>query len=73
MAKLSEEEKVRRAMNRRRHAAVLAEEVDARQTRERREWVVNGTYLSREELELGSSVVAAASRSSTGLAGGRRS
>jgi hypothetical protein len=51
MAKLSEEEKARRAMNRRRHAALLAEEEDARQTLKRREWVANGTYLSREELE----------------------
>ena len=51
MAKLSEEEKVRRATNRRRHAAVLAEEEDARQTRKCQEWVANGTYLSRAELE----------------------
>jgi len=51
MAKLSEEEKARRATNRRRHAAVLAEEEDARQTRMRQEWVANGTYLSRAELE----------------------
>jgi len=51
MAKLSEEDKARRATNRRRHAALLAEEEDARQTRKRREWVANGTYLSREELE----------------------
>ena len=51
MAKLSEEEKARRAMNRRRHAALLAEEEDVRQTRKRQEWVANGSYLSREELE----------------------
>ena len=51
MAKLSEEEKARRATNRRRHGAVLAEEEAARQTRKRQEWVANGTYLSRAELE----------------------
>lgn len=51
MAKLSEEEKARRATNRRQHAAVLAEEEDARQTRKRQEWIANGTYLNRAELE----------------------
>ena len=51
MAKLSEEEKARRATDRRRHSAVLAEGEAARQTRKRREWLANGTYLSREELE----------------------
>jgi hypothetical protein len=51
MTKLSEEEKARRAMDRRRRRAVLAEEEAARQTRKRREWVANGTYLSRGELD----------------------
>jgi hypothetical protein len=51
MAKLSDEQKARRATDRHRHGAVLAEEKAARQTRKRREWVANGTYLSRRELE----------------------
>ena len=51
MAKLAEEVKARRALERRSRSAMLAEEEDARQTRKRREWVANGTYLSLEELE----------------------
>jgi len=51
MAKLSDEEKARRATDRRRHGAVLAEDEAARQTRKRRQWLANGTYLSRGELE----------------------
>lgn len=43
MAKLSEEGKARRATDRRRHGAVLAEEEAARQTRKRREWMAQTT------------------------------
>src|SRR6266540_4762359 len=53
MAKLSEEEKARRAANRRREAALAAEEDAIRQENKRQEWVANGTYLTRAELEDG--------------------
>jgi hypothetical protein len=53
MAKLSEEEKARRAANRRRKAALAAEEAATRHESKRNEWVANGTYLTRAELEAG--------------------
>lgn len=53
MAKLSEEEKAKRAERRRRAAALAAEETASRDEAKQREWVANGAYLSREELEAG--------------------
>jgi len=53
MAKLSEEENARRAANRRRKAALAAEEDAIRHENKRQEWAANGTYLTRAELEAG--------------------
>lgn len=53
MAKLSEEEKERRAVNRRRKAALAAEADAIRHDDKRREWAENGTRLTRAELEAG--------------------
>jgi hypothetical protein len=53
MAKLSEEEKARRAANRRRKAALAAEENAIRHENKQREWAANGTRLTRAELEAG--------------------
>lgn len=53
MAKLTEEEKARRALNRRRKAALEAEEDAIRQEKKRREWQANGTYLTRAEINAG--------------------
>jgi hypothetical protein len=53
MAKLSDEEKARRAANRRSKAALAAEADAIRHEKKRREWATNGTYLTRAELEAG--------------------
>ena len=53
MAKRSEEEKSRRVANRRRKAALAAEEDAIRHENKQREWKANGTYLTRAELEAG--------------------
>ena len=53
MAKLAGAAKTLHGTQRRRHAAVRAAQEDARQARRHREWVANGTYLSREELAAG--------------------
>lgn len=53
MAKPSAEEKERRAINRRRKAALTAEADAIRNEVKRREWVENGTRLTREELLAG--------------------
>jgi hypothetical protein len=53
MAKLTDEEKARRALNRRRKAALQAEERAIREEEKRREWEANGAYLSWDELKDG--------------------
>jgi hypothetical protein len=53
MAKLTEEEKARRALNRRRKDALEAEQDEVRQEARRREWEANGMYLSRAEINEG--------------------
>ncbi|MCE7009977.1 hypothetical protein LWC34_45300 [Kibdelosporangium philippinense] len=50
MAKLTEEEKARRALNRRRKAALEAEEDAIRWEEKQREWDANGTRLTWAEL-----------------------
>lgn len=53
MAKLTEEEKARRALQRRRKAALEAENDAIRRASKRAEWAANGTRLSWAELEAG--------------------
>jgi len=53
MPKLTEEEKARRALDRRRKEALQAEEDAVRREHKRREWETNGTYLTREEYAAG--------------------
>lgn len=53
MAKLSEEEKERRAANRRRKRALEAETDALRREERRKMWVEHGAYLTRAELEAG--------------------
>ncbi|GAA1968506.1 hypothetical protein [Amycolatopsis minnesotensis] len=53
MAKLSDEEKARRAMQRRRRDALRAEQDAVRFEERHREWAVNGMRLSLEEVEAG--------------------
>lgn len=53
MAKLTEEEKARRAATRRRNEALRAEERAIRDEKKRLEWEENGTSLSLEELRAG--------------------
>ncbi|WNV90357.1 hypothetical protein [Umezawaea sp. Da 62-37] len=55
MAKLSEEEKARRALKRRRKAALEAEEDAVRRDNKQREWDVNGTRLTWDEYVAGAS------------------
>lgn len=51
MAKLTDEEKTRRALNRRRKAALHAEEDAIREENKRREWDANGAYLTWAEIK----------------------
>src|SRR4051794_4859535 len=53
MGKLSDEEKARRAAQRRRTAALKAEHDAIRFETRRREWAENGTYLTQEEVKAG--------------------
>ena len=53
MAKLSDEEKERRAVSRRRKAALIAEADALRNEAKRRVWAENGTRLTRAELLAG--------------------
>lgn len=53
MAKLSEEEKERRAANRRRKGALEAEADAVRNEQQRRQWAEQGMHLTRAELEAG--------------------
>jgi hypothetical protein len=53
MGKLSDEEKARRAAQRRRTEALQAEQDAIRFEVRRREWAENGTYLTREEAKAG--------------------
>lgn len=53
MGKLSDEEKARRAAQRRRADALRAEQDAIRFEQRRREWAANGTYLTREEVKAG--------------------
>lgn len=55
MAKLNEEEKARRALNRRRKAALQAEEDAVRNEEKKREWDENGTRLTWDEYVAGAS------------------
>lgn len=53
VAKLSEEERERRAANRRHKQALQAESDALRDEEKRHEWIANGMYLTRAELEAG--------------------
>ncbi|AHH98533.1 hypothetical protein [Kutzneria albida] len=53
MVKLTEEEKARRALNRRRKAALKAEQDAIRRAERQREWEKNGSYLTWEEFVAG--------------------
>jgi len=53
MAKLTEEEKAQRALNRRRKAALETERDENRREERQREWVANGMYPTRAEINAG--------------------
>jgi hypothetical protein len=53
LAKLSEEEKERRALARRTKSALAADADAHRQEEKRRRWAEEGSYLTREKLEAG--------------------